>query len=63
MACKEFKLDKGCWTAWYVGRRSRDVSFTSDGADKPAAFYLLSYLAHAEAYPTAMVKFARTLSR
>ena len=51
---KGFKLDK--MDCLYVGRGSRDVMFASDSADKPAAFYLLSYLAHAE-YPTAMVKF------
>jgi 4-deoxy-L-threo-5-hexosulose-uronate ketol-isomerase len=51
---KEFKLDK--MDCLYVGRGSRDVGFASDSADKPAAFYLLSYLAHAD-YPTAMVKF------
>lgn len=37
----------------YVGRGSRDVSFTSKSASKPAAFYLLSYPAHA-AYPTTL---------
>jgi 4-deoxy-L-threo-5-hexosulose-uronate ketol-isomerase len=51
---KEFKLDK--LDCVYVGRSSKDVSFASASADKPAAFYLLSYLAHAE-HPTAMVKF------
>jgi 4-deoxy-L-threo-5-hexosulose-uronate ketol-isomerase len=52
---KEFKLDK--LDCVYVGRGSKDVSFASASADKPAAFYLLSYLAHAE-HPTAMVKFS-----
>jgi len=51
---KEFKLDK--MDCLYVGRGSRDVTFASNSADKPAAFYLLSYLAHAD-YPAAMVKF------
>ena len=37
----------------YVGRGSKDVSFTSKNASKPAAFYLLSYPAHA-AYPTTL---------
>ena len=41
----------------YVGRGSKSVVFSSKDAATPAAFYLLSYLAHAD-YPTAMVKFA-----
>lgn len=36
----------------YVGRGSREVVMTSASADAPAAFYLVSYPAHA-AYPTA----------
>jgi 4-deoxy-L-threo-5-hexosulose-uronate ketol-isomerase len=39
----------------YVGRGSKDVRFTSTDPAKPAAFYLLSYPAHAE-YPTTLVK-------
>ena len=35
----------------YVGRGSKDISFTSKSASASAAFYLLSYPAHA-AYPT-----------
>jgi 4-deoxy-L-threo-5-hexosulose-uronate ketol-isomerase len=40
----------------YVGRGSRHVSFASEDAESPAAFYLLSYPAHTE-FPTAMMKF------
>ena len=40
----------------YIGRGSREVSFTSADPENPAVFYLLSYLAHKE-YPTAMVRF------
>ena len=50
-----FELDK--LDVLYVGRGSKSVVFSSKDASKPAAFYLLSYLAHQE-YPTAMVKFA-----
>lgn len=41
----------------YVGRGGRQVVFTSDSESNPAAFYLLSYPAHAQ-HPTAMVRFA-----
>lgn len=51
---KSFALDK--LDVLYVGRGSKAVSFESENAEEPAAFYLLSYPAHAE-YPTAMVKF------
>lgn len=41
----------------YVGRGSKTVVFESTKADEPAAFYLLSYPAHA-VHPTRMVRFA-----
>ena len=51
---KAFELDK--MDVLYVGRGSKSVTFESADAAAPAAFYLLSYLAHAD-YPTTMVKF------
>jgi len=39
----------------YVGRGSADIHFESKSEAKPAAFYLLSYPAHAE-YPITLVK-------
>jgi 4-deoxy-L-threo-5-hexosulose-uronate ketol-isomerase len=50
-----FELDK--LDCLYVSRGSKSVTFSSKSAFAPAAFYLLSYLAHTE-YPTKMVKFA-----
>ncbi|HEY4357446.1 MAG TPA: 5-dehydro-4-deoxy-D-glucuronate isomerase [Acidobacteriaceae bacterium] len=50
-----FTLDK--LDCLYIGRGSREIAFASSDAENPAAYYLLSYLAHAE-YPTKMVKFA-----
>jgi 4-deoxy-L-threo-5-hexosulose-uronate ketol-isomerase len=41
----------------YAGRGCRKVTFDSDDANNPAAFYLLSYPAHA-VYPNARVTFA-----
>ena len=41
----------------YAGRGTKSVVFASADPANPAAFYLLSYLAHTS-YPTAMVKFA-----
>ena len=41
----------------YAGRGTKSVVFASADPANPAAFYLLSYLAHTT-YPTAMVKFA-----
>jgi 4-deoxy-L-threo-5-hexosulose-uronate ketol-isomerase len=40
----------------YAGRGSRSVTFASESAEEPAAFYLLSYPAHAE-FPARMVTF------
>jgi len=51
---KTFELGK--LDCLYVGRGSKAVSFASEDAETPAAFYLLSYPAHAE-YPTKMVRF------
>lgn len=39
----------------YIGRGSRDIAFTSEDPANPAAFYLLSYPAHAE-YPTVLTR-------
>ncbi|MDE1161891.1 MAG: 5-dehydro-4-deoxy-D-glucuronate isomerase [Acidobacteriaceae bacterium] len=41
----------------YVSRGAKSVVFASENAAEPAAFYLLSYLAHKE-YPTTLAKFA-----
>ncbi len=51
---KTFPLDK--LDCLYIGRGSKEITFTSAEEANPAAFYLLSYLAHMT-YPTAMVKF------
>jgi len=50
-----FELDK--LDCLYVSCGSKSIIFSSKSAFAPAAFYLLSYLAHTE-YPTKMVKFA-----
>ncbi|HEX4156755.1 MAG TPA: 5-dehydro-4-deoxy-D-glucuronate isomerase [Acidobacteriaceae bacterium] len=52
---KRFDLNK--LDCLYVGRGSRNVFFTSTSSSDPAAFYLLSYLAHAD-FPTALAKFS-----
>lgn len=41
--------------ALYIGKGKRDISFSSDRADTPAEFYLVSYPAHA-AYPTELIR-------
>jgi 4-deoxy-L-threo-5-hexosulose-uronate ketol-isomerase len=50
---KAFELDK--LDCLYIARGSKVVTFSSKSAAEPAAFYLLSYPAHAQ-HPTAMVK-------
>lgn len=52
---QEFPSDK--LDCIYVGRGSKEVVFTSENESDPAAFYLLSYPAHA-VYPTAIARFA-----
>jgi 4-deoxy-L-threo-5-hexosulose-uronate ketol-isomerase len=39
----------------YIGRGTRDVTFSSDDASSPARFYLISYPAHG-AFPTTRVR-------
>jgi 4-deoxy-L-threo-5-hexosulose-uronate ketol-isomerase len=52
---QRFELAK--FDVLYVGRGSQSVSFSSVDAANPAAFYLLSYPAHAE-YPTTLIPHA-----
>jgi 4-deoxy-L-threo-5-hexosulose-uronate ketol-isomerase len=52
---RRFELAK--FDCLYVGRGSRNVSFSSAAAATTAAFYLLSYPAHA-AYPTTLIPYA-----
>lgn len=49
---RRFELAK--FDCLYVGRGSQEVSFASDDPGSPAAFYLLSYPAHAS-YPTTAI--------
>ena len=49
------KYDMGKLDCLYVSRGSQKISFTSSDAKKPAAFYLLSYPAHAP-YPTTLAR-------
>ncbi|HLX70364.1 MAG TPA: 5-dehydro-4-deoxy-D-glucuronate isomerase [Verrucomicrobiae bacterium] len=48
---KKYEMNK--LDCLYVSRGSKDISFTSKNASSPAAFYLLSYPAHAT-YPTTL---------
>jgi 4-deoxy-L-threo-5-hexosulose-uronate ketol-isomerase len=41
----------------YIGRSSQKIIFSSNDAQKPARFYLLSYPAHSS-YPTTLIKMA-----
>jgi 4-deoxy-L-threo-5-hexosulose-uronate ketol-isomerase len=49
------KHEMGKLDCLYVGRGSKEVSFASKDVASPAAFYLLSYPAHA-AYPTTLAR-------
>ncbi len=51
------RFEMGKLDCLYVGRGSQNVSFASSDAASPAAFYLLSYPAHA-AYPTRLARLA-----
>jgi 4-deoxy-L-threo-5-hexosulose-uronate ketol-isomerase len=50
---KKYPMEK--YDCLYVGRGSKDITFTSSKAATPALFYLLSYPAHA-AYPTTLAR-------
>jgi 4-deoxy-L-threo-5-hexosulose-uronate ketol-isomerase len=49
------QFDLGKLDCLYIGRGSKDISFASSDASQPAAFYLLSYPAHA-VYPTVLAR-------
>ena len=55
VAVDEQKFELSNLDALYVGRGSRDISFTSFDASTPAEFYLLSYPAHST-YPAAKIE-------
>lgn len=46
---REYAMEK--LDALYIGRGSKEIKFTSEKADEPPLFYIVSYPAHAE-YPT-----------
>ncbi len=50
---QEFSMDYT--DCLYIGRRSKEISFSSEDASNPAKFYLLSYPAH-QTYPTTQAK-------
>lgn len=49
----EYAMDK--LDGLYIGKGSKEISFSSENADAPARFYLLSYPAHTE-FPTKQAK-------
>jgi len=46
-----------CQDALYIGRGAKQIKFSSNSSDNPAAFYLLSYPAHT-VYPTKHISFS-----
>ena len=52
---KSFELQKR--DVLYIGRGSKEILFSSQKADQPAYFYLMSYPAHKE-YPTKLAKYS-----
>jgi 4-deoxy-L-threo-5-hexosulose-uronate ketol-isomerase len=49
------KYDLSARDVLYIGRGSKSVSFASAAPEKPARFYIISYLAHAD-YPTSLIR-------